>query len=123
VDFAVDDFLATSTFVPIAVYRKDQPRTAGSRHISRQSGFNVAVSDAEDDVAAQAEEAVQFIRNHSAEIARTRAWLGVEYLVLDFATSFRDVVVQSERFPASLVAEAGAAGLEIELTLYPAATE
>lgn len=75
--------------------------------------------EAENDIAAQAAEVVHFIRSHRAELERARTYPGVEHMVLDFATLFRDAVVQSERLPADLIAEAASAGMEIEISLYP----
>ena len=119
--FAVDEFLRDSSFRPIAIYRKGQARHSTSRRRSNTSGLNLEVGETADDIAAQSAEAVRFIRANRAELARARTYPGVERLVLDFATSFRDVIVQTERFSAELVAEAASAGMEIEISIYPVA--
>jgi len=79
----------------------------------------VDVGGAENNIASQAAEAVRFIRASRAELIRTRSYPGVEHMTLDFATVYRDVVVQSERLPADLVAEAASVGMEIEISFYP----
>lgn len=122
-DFAVDRFLAESAFVPCAVYRKGEKRRPASRGAVNMSGCNVDIGGLENDIAAQSEEAVRFIQSFRQELDRARTYEGVEHIVLEFATQFRDVAVQSERLPAELVAAAASVGLEIEITLYPPEAE
>ncbi len=122
--FDVDAFLAGSTLSPCTIYRRGEPRLKGGRVAQRRggSGLHVTVSDASwSDLAAQAADAERFLREHHDEITRLRTFPGVDGLGLDFAIESRigkDAVAQFERFPASLVAAAGALGLDLELSLY-----
>jgi hypothetical protein len=118
-DFDVDRFLAESSLIPVAVYRKGDRRRPASRGISSMSGFNVDIGGADDDIADQSAAAIRFISANRQELERAHTDPGVEDLVLDFATQFRDVAVQGESFPADLVAAAGSVGASIAITLYP----
>jgi hypothetical protein len=118
--FNVDAFLADSSFRPTAVYRKGETRGLDkSRGPSTTSGFNVVVSGDDDDIGRQCRDAVAFLQAYQSEIRLARSYPGVEFAVLDFSTTFRDVAVQSEHFSPELVAGAGALGLGIEMSLYP----
>jgi len=117
--FDVDAFLRDSAFNPVRVYRKGEPGSPKSRGPVRRSGFNVRVSDVEDNIEEQVPDALHFLEEHEKEILRLLATHGVEGAVLDFGSTFRDVGMQSERFPASIVRSAGALGLSLEVSLYP----
>lgn len=121
-DFRVDDFLAESPFDVIAVYRKGDPRRPASRGPATTSGFNVEVGGLDYDLKSQSDAAIEFIERHRQELERARNYDGVRFMSLDFATEFRDVAVQNERFPAELIAAAASVGLAIDLTLYPPAS-
>ena len=118
--FDVDGFLRDTSFDVIAVYRKgDTKGRPKSRGPLTTSGFNVLVSDDDDDLERQSRDAIRFLRDHESEMRRARLYPGVEFTFLDFSTSFRDVAVQSERFSPDIVSAAGTLGLGIELSLYP----
>lgn len=118
-DFAVDQFLSDSVFVPCVVYRKGEARRPASRGVSTISGFNLGVGGPDNDIAGQSVEALRFIHLQQEELDRARTYPGVEYMVLDFATEFREVAVQSEFLSAEVVAAAASVGLALEITLYP----
>lgn len=103
--FRVEDFLATTTFAEAVLQRKG-------------GGFNVEVGGAEDDVRDQTRVAIAFLRANATEIARARAFPGVDDLTLDFASAFRDVAAQFARFPAELVKLAGELGIALEVSIY-----
>ena len=121
--FDVDAFLRDTAFEPVAVYRKGESRgRLRSRGPSTTSGCNVLVSEG-DDLAQQCQDAVAFLRVHGDALRRARRDTTIEFFVLDFSTSFRDVAVQSEQFSPELVTAAGMLGLGIELSLYPRSSD
>ena len=77
-----------------------------------------------DALAGQVEDALAFLRTHGAEIEALRADPTVESLSLDFPLSSRiaagATVTQFEVLPAPLVIAAGALGIELALSIYPA---
>jgi|SRR6185369_14367878 len=123
-EFDVDAFLLGSTPSACKIYRRGEPRLKGARAAKRWevSGINVAVSDASwSDLTAPVADAERFLCEHHQEITRLRTFPGVDGLVLDFPIASRigkDAGAQCERFPAALVAAAGALGLDLELSLY-----
>jgi hypothetical protein len=117
--FDVDAFLASSSLRPCHIYRRGDPGFPASRGPQELSGFNVLVSESDDSLEAQIPDALDFLNDNSDEILRLVAATGVHEVTLDFGTLFRDVAVQGERFPAGLVATAGALGVGLSVTLYP----
>ena len=64
-------------------------------------------------------DAVEFLTESAAEVRRLVAFPGVTGVVLDFGIAWRDVVAQSDQFPAELVRLAGSYGIALELSHYP----
>jgi hypothetical protein len=129
-DFDVDAFLATSGFEMCGVRRKGEPRLRskpdGPRNES--SGFNADVSTkAWNDLPGQIQDAKVFLSENEEELRRLRSFPGVEGVELDFPIELRvgenEIVVQSDRLPASLLLAAGRLGIDIVLTLYPPSDE
>jgi len=126
-DFRVEEFLKTSTLVPSRTYRRGEPvlatRPEGKR--SRASGIVVSISEAPwSDLPAQVADAEQFLRANREELSRLRSFPGVEDVALDFPIYQRvgqGVWMQTDSFPASLVAIAGELGLGLDLSIYPPA--
>jgi hypothetical protein len=91
------------------------------------SGFSVAVSDAPwSELKGQLIDACAFLDQYSSEIRALRDSGTVEDMRLDFPVDLRvgdGVAAQFELFPPDLVAKAGALGLGIEISLYPADDE
>jgi hypothetical protein len=82
--------------------------------------LNVVVSEAGfHEFAEQLEDAVEFLTENAGEVRKLVAFPGVTGAVLDFGIAWRDVVAQSDRFPAELVRLAGASGIALELSHYP----
>jgi len=78
------------------------------------------VSEAEfDDFKAKTKETIAFLHSQRTDIVLMMSAYNASG-VLDFAIEWRDVAIQSDKFPAALVREAGSLGLELELTHYPA---
>jgi hypothetical protein len=84
------------------------------------SGLTLVVSDAEfEDLEQQQADAIQFLRAHSSILKNMSEVAGVEHAILDFGIAMRDVVVQSDHFPADLIAALAVAGCGMELTQFP----
>lgn len=122
-DFDVDAFVADCNWAVAKVYRRGeavfpQARPDGRKH--EESGLNVVVSEAGfHEFARQLDDAAAFLAAGGAEVQRLGGFPGVTGVVLDFGIARRDVVAQSDRFPAELVRLAGAAGIALELSHYP----
>ena len=114
-DFNVDAFLDESPFEPCAVWHRGESRFR-SQPPSVDSGFNLDVGEGE--LREQIAGAIQFLIVHEAEIRRLSGCTGIE-IILDFAIARRNVIVQSDSFPATLIHLAGSLKLGIELTQYP----
>jgi hypothetical protein len=120
--FNPDAFLATSTLPVCTVKRLGEPRAPGSEAKGHhdQSGIHIAVSDADfSEFPAQLDDAITFLSANEPELRRLYAFPGVESLSLDFGIARREVAVQCDRLPPTLVALAGSLGLAIELSQYP----
>jgi hypothetical protein len=128
-EFDVAAFLATSMLVPSTTYHRGEPvlatRPEGKK--CKASGIVVSVSEAPwSNLPAQVADAEQFLRENRQELSRLRSFPGVEDMALDFPIYQRvgeKVWMQTDSFPASLVAIAGALGLGLELSIYPPATD
>ena len=68
---------------------------------------------------AKSPDAVQFVEQNQAELARLVGFPGVENVSVDFGIEERDVAAQSERFPPNLLRMLGSLGIWSEFTLYP----
>jgi hypothetical protein len=115
--------------VPLAAYRVfrvGEPRRPSRPEGPRwdTSGFSVAVSEASwSDLKSQVRDACAFLDRHADEIRTLRASGVVQDMRLDFPVHLRigeRIVAQFEFFPAALVEKAGALGLGLELSIYPA---
>jgi hypothetical protein len=124
-DLRPDDFLRESTFTPTSVVRSDGRITQSNPRAFRPPGFAVAVSDA-DDPQRQFADAEAFLRDSSHELRRLLAPPHNASLELDFLVECSvgiTTATQSVRFPASLVEAAGAAGVDLVVTLHPTTSE
>jgi hypothetical protein len=82
--------------------------------------FSVSQCDS-DDFPGQLRDALSFLSCHTADV--TLLMHAVEAAgVLDFAVESRDEGFQYRAFPPMLVRQAGALGLGLELSLYPASS-
>lgn len=122
-DFSVDRFLEGSELNPCTVYRKGERRSPASKSkvgVNKSSGMVVDVSVADfDDLRGQIRDAITFLKQNEAELARLSKFPGVEGVALDFGIARRDVVAQSDYFPPELLYLAGGLGIGIELSQYP----
>ncbi len=123
-DFDVDAFVAECHWDINKVFHRGQPLLPKTQpdggKIERSSGLNVIVSDTGlHEFAKQVEDAIAFLTKNAAEVQRLVSFPGVAYVVLDFGIAWRDVVAQSDQFPAALVRLAGACGIALEVSHYP----
>jgi hypothetical protein len=120
-----DALLAAVPLVASAVHRRGEPRvrTRPDGPLNEQSTINVAVSNAGfDKLALQIQDALSFLRLHERDLRAARSYPGVDGCVFDFPLETRDVMVQSDFFPASLLKEMGALGIDLEVSRYPASS-
>lgn len=125
-EFDVEVFLATSSLIPSAIFRKGEPRSPASRpdgpkHV--RSGVCIGVSDADwSDLPAQVRDAERFLVTHRDALEALAGLPGIEDFLLDFPIELRAdgirLATQTDQFPSSLVRLAGALGLGLALTLY-----
>jgi hypothetical protein len=123
----VDQHLAVSGLMPDKVFRAGEPRFMSQPDGKRNevSGFTVEVSRGSwsslDD---QTNDAMAFLKQHEDALTKLRADPDVEDMRLDFRIDLRidrkNVMAQFDYFPPELVSRAGALGLGLELSVYPA---
>jgi hypothetical protein len=119
-------FLRDSTLTASPVYLRGElkrpDRPGGARWPS--SGFHVDVSDVDfTDLQGQIQEAIQFLEANETDLRRLVHFPGVEHVCLDFGIDRRDVFVQTDRFPPTLLSLAGALDMELELSQYSVADD
>ena len=122
VNFDPRGFLRNSTIKACSGYLRGEPRRLARPDGPKctTSGFTASVSDADwSDLLAQSADAVAFIEKHEAELLKLRGLPEVDDMRLDFPIERRDVFVQCDFFPSSLVMAAGRVGLGLELSVYP----
>jgi hypothetical protein len=124
-DFDVDAFVAHSSLKPLIVVRRGEARAPSSKDLAlrqqQQSGMNLNVSTREfSDLDDQIEDAIQFLVENEAELRRLRGFHGLERMSLDFPIEERDVIFQSDAFPARLLLLLGALQIDLVVSRYPA---
>ncbi len=119
IDFAVEEFLKTSTLQPCDVYRKGEPRGRSGK-LYEESGITVVVSETSgDELSLQIQDAIEFLEQNRTEIINLRHFVGSGGITLDFGIYHKEVFfVQNYYFPSSLLRLAGELGLGIELSIY-----
>jgi hypothetical protein len=118
----VEILVKASHLRPIVIHRKGYPRVPGGTQVSRGSGFNVDVSQADDGrIEKQARDAIRFLKRHAAGLKRLRRCKGFAGMTLDFGLYDRateDRPWPTYHLPVALVELAGEHGIEIELSFY-----
>ena len=74
------------------------------------------------DFKAQVADAIAFLQSHRADVELLMSEPSASG-VLDFAIEWRNVMVQVDTFPSTLIREAGSLGLALELSHYPTSEE
>ena len=115
---SVARFLKSTSWVPLTIYWKGQPRLPGSRRISLVNGFNLSVSDASgSNLPQQVRDAKRFLSRNVAEIGRLRRLRLTA--VLDFGV---DAGAKSGvffcRFDNALISALAVAGFGVEVSYY-----
>jgi hypothetical protein len=120
-DLVAEDLLRACPIPACRVFRKGEPLTITSLGgIQSASGANFVVSERDmNDLAGQTADAIAFLKVNGHALRSLSSLPGVEHAVLDFGIGWRDVAVQSDRFPAELLRLAGGLGLELEVSRYP----
>jgi hypothetical protein len=107
---------------PDSFYKKGEYRTKKSNHTS--SGARYLVSNADfSNFEDQKKDAIRFLRDNANSIKMIMSIPDLEGAGLDFGINKRDVLVQSDSFPAELAKLAGELGIDIELSQYPESEE
>jgi hypothetical protein len=118
-EFDTEAYLAASPFTQVTRYRRGEPRWPAFAQISRTSGFNLTISEADmGDLATQIDEAIAFLDEHEDELRRLGRFEGVEEIEIDFAVEWRDLATQSDWFPPELLWRAGALDIALRVTHY-----
>lgn len=118
----VDALLQAVPLTAAAVHRRGEPRYASKPDGRRNetSGVNVGVSNADfSSLRGQISDALAFLTTHRKALESARRFPGVDTMFLDLPVEERDVMVQSDRFPAALLGQLGALGIDLVLSRYP----
>jgi hypothetical protein len=122
-EFDPDRFCSGSGLKPSKLYHRGEPLLPGAKSEGRkykESGITVVVSEAGfHEFPRQVAEATAFLDIHKDELSRLRRFPGVEGMTIDFGIARRDVIVQCDVLPPSLIRLAGELSLGIELSQYP----
>ena len=114
--FQIDAFLLGVNLAPCKVWHVgDQARPR--RPASTSAGFNVTVSEASD-LPSQVADAIEFLRDHHADLLRLSNMPEVDDVMLDFGIFRRDVLGQFDEFPSTLVRAAGELQISLGLSQY-----
>lgn len=122
--FQPDEFLKTSPLVAATLWRKGEMRMRVNGNVPHDdSGINISIAKA-DALTNQIEDVVRFLISNKPELARLRAFVGVECLVLDFGIALRDdLATRTDHLPLELLKLCGESGLEIDLSHYQVSTQ
>ena len=113
--------LEASGLETIAMFKKGHPRVPGGTALSRSSGFNVDVSNADGVLEQQARDAVRFMKKHARGLDRMRKCREFGGMTLDFGIYYSAssaVPWPSHRLPMPLIKLAARHAAEIELSFY-----
>ena len=115
--FQVERFLEESSLLPCNVFRKGERKS--DNRLWETSGLTVLVSDSSgDEFALQIKDAIEFLRANRDELSRLRGFDGLEEMALDFGVNRNNGFLQSNFFPAELIALACDLEMGIELSVY-----
>jgi hypothetical protein len=121
-NFDVDEFLKTSTFDVLTLFRRGevQSPTSSVTRKSEYSGMNVSVSAREfSELRGQIDDAVEFCSENGRELKRLREFPGLEKMDIDFPIEDRDVVFQRDAFPHQLLLLLGELGIGLIISRLP----
>ncbi len=120
-DADVAQLLALSPVEPISAWRRGEPLSSRpNSRLAATSGINLQISDAEfEELEEQQADAIQFLNDHCPALQAMRKVEGVESACVDFGIAMRSVIVQSDTFPAELIAALAKVGCSLDLTQFP----
>ena len=120
-DADVAQLLALSPVEPVRARRRGEPLSSRpNSRLAVTSGITLQISDAEfEELEQQQADAIRFLHDHNQALQAMRTVEGVESACVDFGIAMRSVIVQSDAFPAELMAALANLGCSMELTQYP----
>lgn len=120
-DADVAQLLALSPVEPVRARRRGEPLSPRpNSRLAVTSGITLQISDAEfEELEQQQADAIRFLHDHDQALQAMRKVEGVESACVDFGIAMRSVIVQSDTFPAELMAALAKLGCSMELTQYP----
>lgn len=120
-DADVAQLLALSPVEPVRARRRGEPLSSRpNSRLAVTSGITLQISDAEfEELEQQQADAIRFLHDHDQALQAMRKVEGVESACVDFGIAMRSVIVQSDNFPAALMAALAKLGCSMELTQYP----
>lgn len=120
-DADVAQLLALSPVEPFRARRRGEPLSSRpNSRLAVTSGITLQISDAEfEELEQQQADAIRFLHDHDQALQAMRKVEGVESACVDFGIAMRSVIVQSDTFPAELMAALAKLGCSMELTQYP----
>jgi hypothetical protein len=117
----VDQLVKLSPVEPCTIFERGERRS--TRPNSRPpvtSGINLEVSEADfERFEEQLADALVFLRLHLPALKQLRNTSGVEHASLDFGIAMRNVIVQSDSFPAELLALLAQFDCGLVITQFP----
>ena len=102
---------------PVRVWRKGEVDRSGNARGT--TAVNIGVSEADmENLPGQIEDAIDFLEKNGVALNLLRNLPGIGGIELDFGIGRRDVSVQVDRFPGSLVTAAGQLGIGLCMSRY-----
>lgn len=116
----VKEIIETLKLKPSKVWEKGLPRfKSNPKRLNKYSGFNILVSDAElDEFSKQKIEAIEYLSKNKKLLSSIINYKGIDGGDLDFGIEWRNVAVQCDNFPSTLIKLVGQIGLGLELSQY-----
>lgn len=122
VDFAVDDFLKDSDFVPQLVYRKG--KRLGKSAKMKKSGIIVTVGgEGYDEKKGLIYNVTAFIKKNQPELKRLREFPNVENMYFTFDLHKREEIIQTDLIPSNLLFLIGRLKIDLQIVIFPAPTK
>ena len=120
-DADVDQLVKLSPVEPCTIFKRGERRsTRPNSRPSVTSGINLEVSEADfEQFDEQLADAIRFLRLHLPVLKQLRNITGVESASLDFGIAMRNVIAQSDSFPAELLALLGQFDCGLNLSQFP----
>lgn len=122
----IDDFVYKTKLRPHKKSYKGLPRFATQPDGDKlsQSRISIITSRAGfNDLTKQIADTIRYVKRNRSKLSHISSTKGIDYAVLNFGIDLRidrkNVLTQSDTFPAALLKLAGDLNLDIELSIYP----